>query len=325
MKTIPESISAAQQPSTVAAGKERLPAKRRARFSRLQRREAFVAYLFLAPALCLFLLFSAGPLIGAFILSLFQWDLFTAARFSGLANFKTLFTDKVALTAISNTFVFTFWSLVLHIALGMLLALAVNRALPAGLKYFLRTAYFFPLILPWAAAALIWLFLMDPNFGALNYYLGRMGLPTPNWLVTPQLAMPALIFVDLWRTLGFTFVILLTGLVNVPPDLYEAARIDGARALQRFWNVTVPLMSPTLFFAGVMTVIGAFQIFDPMYIMTQGGPGDNTRSIVLYIYETGFRSFNMGYASTLALVVFLVIMAVTLVQLAVSRYWVHYD
>ena len=324
MKTIPEPISAVRR-FTMNSGKEKPSAKRRARFSRLQRREMLVAYLLLTPALCLFLLFSVGPLIGAFLLSLFQWDMFTAAKFSGLANFKTLITDKVALTAIGNTFVFTFWSLVLHISLGLLLALAVNRGLPTSLKYFLRTAYFFPLMLPWAAVALIWLFLVDPSFGPVNYYLGKLGLQMPNWLLTPQLAMPTLIFVDLWRTLGFTFVILLTGLIGVPLELYEAARIDGAQAFQRFRYVTLPMMSPTLFFASVITVIGAFQIFDPMYIMTQGGPGDKTRSIVLYIYETGFRSFNMGYASTLALVVFLVIMLITLIQLVVSRYWVHYE
>jgi multiple sugar transport system permease protein len=323
MTTIPKHITATQR-SKVAAERGK-PAKRRGRLSRLERREALVAYLLLAPALGLFLLFSAGPLVGAFVLSLFQWDMFTAAKFIGLANFKALFSDKVALTAIGNTFVFTFWSLVLHIGLGLLLALAVNRAMPAGLKYFLRAAYFFPLMLPWAAVALIWLFLVDPNFGPVTYYLGKLGLPTPNWLLTPNLAMPTLIFVDLWRTLGFTFVILLTGLVGVPQELYEAARIDGAHAWQRFRYVTVPMMSPTLFFASVITIIGAFQIFDPMYIMTQGGPGDKTRSIVLYIYETGFRAFNMGYASTLALVVFLVIMVVTLIQLAVSRYWVHYE
>ena len=297
----------------------------RRRIVNLRHRETVVAYLLLAPALLLFLLFSAGPLIGSFALSLFQWDLFTPAKFIGLGNFVTLFTDKVALASIVNTFIFTFWSLVLHIGLGLLLALAVNRAIPEGLKYFLRTAYFFPLIMSWAAASLIWLFMLDPNFGVINYYLKLAGLPSPNWLVTPHMAMPALIFVDLWRTLGFTFIILLTGLSGVPTHLYEAGRMDGAGALRRFWNITLPMISPTLFFSCIITVIGAFQIFDPMYIMTQGGPGDETRSIVLYIYETGFRSFNMGYASALALIVFLVIMVVTLIQLGVSRYWVHYE
>jgi multiple sugar transport system permease protein len=144
-------------------------------------------------------------------------------------------------------------------------------------------------------------------------------------LQTTSTALPALIAVDLWRTLGFTFMILLAGLSSVPPHFYEAARLDGAGAWKRFWHVTLPMMSPTLLFTCIITVVGAFQIFDPMFIMTSGGPGISTTSIVLYIYQTGFQSFQMGYAATLALVVFVVIMVLTIIQLRISRYWVHYD
>jgi multiple sugar transport system permease protein len=290
-----------------------------------QRREIIAAYLFLSPALLLFVIFIAGPFLGAFGLSLFSWDIFTPAKFVGLANYAKLFDDASAHTAIWNTIVFTFWSLVLHLGLGMLLALAVNRAISGVLKYFLRTAYFFPLMMSWAAVALMWLYLLDPNFGIVDFYLGKLGLPHPNWLVTSSLALPALIFVDLWRTIGFTFIILLAGLTGVPVHLHEAARLDGANAWRRFWSVTVPLMSPTLLFACIITVVGAFQIFDPMFIMTSGGPGTATLSIVLYIYQTGFQSFQMGYASTLALVVFVIIMLLTILQLTISRYWVHYE
>jgi multiple sugar transport system permease protein len=293
--------------------------------TRQQKREIVAAYLFLSPALLLFTIFIALPFLGAFGLSLFSWDMFTRPQFVGLANYVKLFNDPSAHTAILNTLLFTFCSLVLHIGLGMLLALAVNRALPGGLKYFLRTAYFFPLIMSWAAVALMWLYLLDPNFGIIGFYLGKLGLPHPNWLETSSLALPALIFVDLWRTLGFTFIILLAGLTGVPIHLHEAARLDGASAWHRFWNVTVPLMSPTLLFACIITVVGAFQIFDPMFIMTNGGPGTSTLSIVLYIYQTGFQSFQMGYASTLALIVFIVIMLVTILQLSISRYWVFYE
>ncbi len=293
--------------------------------TRQQRREIIAAYLFLSPALLLFTVFIAIPFLGAFGLSLFSWDMFTPAQFVGLANYVKLLNDPSAHTAILNTIVFTICSLVLHLGLGMLLALAVNRAIPSGLKYFLRTAYFFPLIMSWAAVALMWLYLLDPNFGIVGFYLGKLGLPHPNWLETSSLALPALIFVDLWRTLGFTFIILLAGLSGVPSHLHEAARLDGASAWHRFWNVTVPLMSPTLLFACIITVVGAFQIFDPMYIMTNGGPGTATLSIVLYIYQTGFQSFQMGYASTLALIVFIVIMLLTILQLTISRYWVFYE
>lgn len=290
-----------------------------------QRREIIAAYLFLSPALLLFIVFIAGPFIGAFALSLFSWDMFTSPQFVGLTNYGKLLTDTAVHTAIWNTVVFTFWSLVLHLSIGMLLALAVNRAISGILKYFLRTTYFFPFIMSWASVALMWLYLLDPNFGIVNFYLGKLGLPTPNWLLTSSLALPSLIFVDLWRTLGFTFVILLAGLAGVPTHFYEAARLDGANAWQSFWRVTLPLMSPTILFTCIMNVVGAFQIFDPMFVMTNGGPGASTTSIVLYIYQTGFQSFQMGYASTLALVVFIVIMILTIIQLRMSRYWVHYN
>lgn len=297
----------------------------RKKITAMQRHEAIVAYLFITPALLFFLLFIAGPVLGAISLSLFQWDLFSAPVFTGLGNYISLFADSVAMQAIGNTFVFTFASIVLHLGLGLLLALAVNRKMPVALKYFLRTAYFFPLLMSWASVALMWQFALDPSFGFINYYFGKLGLMLPNWLLSPQWAMPALIFVDLWHTLGFTFIILLAGLQGVPSYLYEAAMLDGAGLWQRFVHVTIPMLSPTLFFACIVSFIGAFQIFDPMFIMTQGGPGNATLSIVLHIYETGFRSFQMGSASTIALVVFLVILLVTLLQMRISRYWVNYD
>ena len=304
---------------------QRGTSKGKPRRTKQQRREILVAYLFLSPALLLFVIFIAGPFLGAFGLSLFSWDMFTPAQFVGLANYGHLLTDVAAHTAIWNTVIFTFWSLVLHLGVGMLLALAVNRAIAGALKYFFRTAYFFPFMMSWASVSLMWLYLLDPNFGIVNYYLGLLKLPTPNWLASTSTALPSLIVVDLWRTLGFTFIILLAGLTSVPSHFYEAARLDGAGAWRRFWSITLPMMSPTLLFSCVITVVGAFQIFDPMFVITSGGPGTSTTSIVLYIYQTGFQNFQMGYASTLALIVFLVIMILTVIQLRLSRYWVHYD
>ncbi len=291
----------------------------------MTRREAISAYLFLSPALLLFLVFIAMPLLGAVALSFFEWNLLGTARFVGVDNFARLASDATARTAVVNTFVFTFWSVALHLGFGLLLALAVNRAMPAALRYVLRTAFFFPFLVSWAAVALIWTYILDPNFGFVTYYLAQLGLPAPDFLISPQWAMPAIIFVDLWRTIGFTFIILLAGLQGIPAHLYEAAKVDGAGSFQRFWSITIPMLSPTLFFATIITFIGAFQIFEPMFIMTGGGPGDSTLSIVQHIYEVGFRQFEMGYAAALALVVFVVIMAVTLVQFILSRYWVHYE
>ena len=293
--------------------------------SPLVRRERIAAYLFLSPTIILFLVFIAGPLLGGIALSFFHWDMFSSPEFAGFSNFERLATDTTARAAITNTFVFTFWSVVLHLGPGLLLALAVNIDMPRALNYFLRTAYFFPMLVSWAAVALIWAYILDPNFGFVTYYLREIGIAAPTFLIDPDWAMPALIAVDLWKTIGFTFIILLAGLQSIPTHLYEAAAIDGAGAARRFWNITIPMLSPTLFFASVITFIGAFQIFEPMYIMTRGGPGDQTISIVMHVFETGFRRFEMGYASALALVVFLVIMAVTLIQVKLSRYWVFHE
>lgn len=313
-----------QEAGTVAATGSEMRGRGKG-LSASRRREALTGYLFLGPAFFLFFVFIVGPVIASIGISFLKWDILTPATFNGLANYAKLFSDPAFGRSLLNTFVFTFWSIVLHIGIGLLLALAVNRAMPAALKYFLRTAYFFPMLMSWASVALMWKFALDPSFGFINFYLGQLGFEPPNWLLSPQWALPAIIFVDLWRTLGFTFIILLAGLQGVPAYLHEAAKIDGAGVLQRFWNVTVPMLSPTLFFTGIMSFIGAFQIFEPMYIMTQGGPGNATKSIVQHIFESGFRSFQMGYASTIALVVFLVIMVVTLIQMRGSRYWVNYD
>ena len=290
-----------------------------------RRREAIVAYALLSPAIILFLVFIAGPLVGAIVLSFFEWNLLTDAEFVGLDNYRQLFTDDAALAAVRNTFVFAFWSLVTHVGAALLLALMVQRAIPGVLKYLFRTAIFFPVIMSWASVSLIWLFILDPNFGFINHYLEQVGIPTKSWLLMPDTAMPAIIIVDWWKTIGFTFILILAGLQGVPAHLHEAAKIDGAGSVRRFRDITLPMLSPTLFMVAILTFIGAFQIFEPMYVMTSGGPLDKTVSIVMQIYETGFRRFEMGYASAMAIGVFVVILAVTLIQMRLSRYWVFYE
>jgi multiple sugar transport system permease protein len=290
--------------------------------SRRPRRD-LAGYLFISPALLLFLVFIAGPFVAAIALSLYTWDLLTPAQFVGLANFRHLVDDAALRRSLLNTFVFAAASVVTHIGLGLALALAVHRKMNAVVRYFVRTTFFFPFVVSWAAVALVWKYVLDPTFGIGGYYVERLGFSAPNWLSSPTLAMPSVIAVDWWHTIGYTFIILLAGLQTVPEALMEAARVDGANAWQRFWSVTLPLMSPTLFFATVITFIGAFQIFEPMLIMTQGGPNGSTRSIVQYTYEQAFQQFQIGYASAVALVLFVVVMAVTLLQFRLSRRWVH--
>ena len=291
--------------------------------SHIAQRHGRAGYLFISPAVLLFLLFVLAPFVAAIALSLYHWDLLTPPQYTGADNFRQLLHDTQLWRVLLNTFVFAFASVATHVVLGLALALAVNRQMNRIVRYFVRTAFFFPFLVSWAAVALLWKYVLDPSFGIGNFYLGMLGIHAPAWLTSPDWALPALIAVDWWHTIGYTFVILLAGLQTVPKELLEAARVDGANAWQRLWSVTIPLMSPTLFFATVITFIGAFQIFEPMLIMTNGGPNNATQSMVLYTYNTAFQSFQVGYASAVALVVFAVVMLVTLLQFRVSRRWVH--
>ena len=298
-------------------------AAQRPRGRRKDLRRNWLGPLFLSPAALLFVLFIGGPFVVAIVLSLYSWDLLTPPEFVGLENFSTLFQDPVLVQAFLNTFLFAFASVVTHVVGGLLLALGVNAIANRFVSYLVRTAVFFPFIISWAAVALLWQYMLDPAFGVVTHYIERLGLTAPEWFLNPAWALPAIIGIDFWHTLGFTFIIMLAGLQTVPQQLIEAARTDGASSRQAFWHVTVPMMSPTLFFAMVVTFIGAFQIFDPIQIITGGGPDDATLTLVMYMYEQGFQSFQIGYASAVAFVVFVVIMAVTLLQFWGARKWVH--
>ena len=285
--------------------------------------QAWMAYAFLSPAMLLFLVFIAIPFVAAMALSFYSWDLLTPATPDGLSNFTHLFSDPVLGRALLNTIGFAFASVVTHVIGAMLLALAANRMINKVLSYFFRTALIFPFLISWAAVSLLWKFVLDPSFGYVSYYLGHIGITTTAWFFDPKWALPAIIGVDFWHTIGYTFIIMLAGLQTVPKELLEAGRVDGASSRQIFFNVTLPLMSPTIFFATVITFIGAFQIFDPMQIITRGGPNNATISIIMYLYQTGFQAFNVGYASAIALLVFVIIMGVTALQFWASRRWVY--
>lgn len=286
--------------------------------------EKLTPYLFLSPALLLFLTFVVAPLFGAVALSFTDWNLLGTKRFIGFDNFTRLAEDSDLHKALGNTLIFTFWSIVLHVVVGLGMALAVNRQMWRVTRYFLRTAFFFPFLVSWAAVALIWQYALDPNFGIATFYGDRVGIPglADGWLLNKTYALPALILVDLWHTIGFAFVVFLAGLQAIPGHLYEASEVDGAGPVRRFWHVTLPMLSPTIFFIVVISFIGAFQIFEPMYIMTRGGPDGATSSVVQYLYETGFRNYEVGYAASIGLLVFVAVLAATLVQFLLRRRWV---
>lgn len=305
--------------SSIAAA----PTVRRPGAELLRRRTATAGWMFVSPALLLFLVFVAGPFVFAIVLAFLKWDMLTTPEFVGADNFVRLFSDPILPQVLLNTFVFAFASIVTHLVFGLLLALAVNRVASRVLGYFARVAIFFPFLISWAAVALLWKYVLDPTFGYVAQYAATFGIELPNFFADPAWAMPAIIFIDLWHTVGFTFIIMLAGLQTVPTELVEAARTDGATSWQIFWNVTLPLMSPTMFFATIITFIGAFQIFDPIQIITKGGPQNSTTTIIMYLYEKGFQAFDMGYAAAVALLVFVIIMGVTVLQFLGRRKWVH--
>lgn len=290
----------------------------------LRRREALAGYLFLLPTAAGFLVFVAGPLLAAIALSFFDYDILSPPRFAGLANFAEALGDARLLTVYRNTILYVAAWTALDMVLALLLAVAINRAMHSVFRYIFRTAYFFPVMTSTASVAIIWSFLYHTDLGILNYYLSQLGLGKVPWLTSSQWAIWSIVLMQLWKQVGFNLVLLLAGLQNIPRHLYEAAAIDGAGAWASFWRITLPMLSPTMFFAVVITVINGFQIFDSAFILTQGGPGDASRTVVMYIYEHGFRFFKMGYASTVALSLFLVILVLTLLQFRLSRSWVFY-
>lgn len=304
----------------VSVARAAAPEPARAPVSRSLRERA-TPYLFLLPALVLFLIFILGPAVATAVMSFSNWSLLGSASPGGLVNYRKLVHDGAAHQALINTAIFTLASMVTHIVGGLLLALAVNRRMSRATRYVVRTAVFFPFLISWAAVALIWEYCLDPNFGMVTYYLAKIGLPT-NWLLSTKLALPSLIGVDLWHTIGLSFLVILGGVLAIPEELYQAADVDGASAWQRFRYVTLPGCSPALFFVSVISCIGAFQIFEPMYLITNGGPAGRTESVVQYLYETAFRDFDLGYGSALALVVFALILLATLFQFRVLRRWV---
>lgn len=294
-------------------------------YQRMKVQEAIWAWGFILPSVLGLAIFTLIPIVASFVLSVFSWDFLTPPRYAGLANFQRLAGDARLLQSFRVTALYVVAHVGLTAAIGLILALGVNRDLSVPLRSFLRSAYFFPVIVSTASVAIIWTYLYDTQMGVINYYLTRLGGPQIRWLSSSQWAMWSIIFMTVWKSLGFNFVLFVAGLQNIPRQYYEAAAIDGAGSWAQFRYVTVPLLSPTVFFVIVMGLIGAFQVFDAPYIMTTGGPGDASRTVAMHIYENGLRFLRMGYASSIALTLFAIILIITVVQLATSKRWVIYS
>jgi len=289
----------------------------------LARREALAFYLCIAPWLLGLLLFVVGPMLASLGISFTRWDLLSPAKFIGLANYERLFTrDPLFWQSLKVTAIYTSIYVPVELAGGLVLALLMNQKL-RGLSLF-RTIYYLPSVLPAVAYIVVWMWILHPDVGLMNTVLSHLGIQGPRWLASPQWSLPALLLMSLWG-LGRTMVIYLASLQGVPHHLYEAAAIDGAAAWHSFWKITLPLLTPTIFFNLVLSIISTFQTFTGAFVATNGGPLDSTLFYVLYLYRQAFQFFNMGYASALAWILFLIILVLTMLIVRSADRWVYYE
>lgn len=299
-----------------ARGVRRVPSAR-------ARREAVWGYLMIAPLVIGLGVFFYLALGASLLVSLTEWDVLSAPRWVGLGNYLELFGSPTFRRALLNTTYYTLLSVPVGVAVSLVLALALSTDLRFRNVY--RLVFFLPVLTMPVAIGVVWNWIYNPDFGLLNQVLGLFGAPRIKWLTDPSFAMPSLVLLAVWQGSGYGMVIFLAGLQNIPKDFYEAAQLDGATGLSRFRYVTLPLLSPTLFFVAVTSLISAFQVFDVVYAMTAGRASDTLRTVVYLIYEEGFRYFRMGQATATAWVLFALILVVTAVQLRLQRRWVHYE
>lgn len=300
-----------------------LPTGRRRRISRVRLRENLDAYILLAPWLIGFIVLTAGPMLGSLALAISNWDMINPPRLTGLTNFSTMLTDDVFWTSLYNTAYYTFIGVPVFVISALVAALALNQRL-RWINYY-RTIVYLPSVMPVVASAFLWQWIFNPDFGLANAGLHLLGLPPSNWIWDPETVKPSLILMGIWG-IGPQMVILLAGLQNVPEQLLEAANVDGAGAWSRFRHITIPMLSPTLFFVLIVQVIGSFQIFTIVYIMTnEGGPANASLMYVMYLYQVAWESLKMGYASALAWILFAIVLVITVIQVRLANRWVYYE
>jgi multiple sugar transport system permease protein len=281
------------------------------------------AYIFLAPALSAIFVFFFLPVIAAFIISFTDFDIYTLGdistlRFIGIKNYIQLFDDPLFFTALKNTFYFVIMAGPLSIAVSLGAALLLNSKL-VKFKSIFRLSYFIPVVTTLVAVAIVWRFIYHPRFGIINYLLSLFSIAPIDWLGETSTAMPAIVLMSIWKNFGYNMIIFVAGLQNIPEDLYEAASIEGASGWQKFKSITIPMLAPTTVFISIITMIGYFQLFAEPYIMTQGGPLNSTLSIVQFMYQEGFKWWNMGYSASIAFVLFFIIMIGTIIQLKFQK------
>ncbi|MFN8489033.1 MAG: sugar ABC transporter permease [Caldilineaceae bacterium] len=290
--------------------------------SSLLRREAIEGFLCITPWLLGFILFTAGPMIASIWLATTNYEILRPISFTGLANFTKAGRDPLFFKSLWNTAYYTALYVPLHLITALLVALLLNVKV-RGLGFY-RVIYYIPSIMPAVASAFLWMWIFNPNYGLANALLHLFGLPPQKWIFDETLAKPSFVIMGLWG-LGSAMLVFLAGLQGIDPVLYEAADIDGANSWTKFWRITLPMMTPVLFFNLIIGIIGSFQVFTTAFIATKGGPNNATLFYVLYIYRQGWEFAKMGYASALAWVLFIVVLLLTLVQFKLAGRWVYYE
>lgn len=285
-------------------------------------KEGMVALGMLIPNLGGLILFMVVPTVASFVISFSDWNLLTSPSFVGFDNFIEAFKDPVFWKTLKNTAVYVFWKVPINMCLSLVLAVMLNQRI-VGRTLF-RAILFLPMIASSVSVALLWQPMFDMSTGILNKMLNTVGLPSCTWIYSPDTAMMSVIVVALWKEIGYYMVMFLAGLQAISGTYYEAAEIDGANAVQKFFKITFPLVSPTTFFVLIISIIGSFQIFDLTTVLTSGGPANSTNTTIMYVYQAGFRFFRMGYASAISTILFIIILLLTIFQDRMSKRWVFY-
>ncbi len=293
------------------------------KISKKQIKKNLTAYSFILPNFIGFAIFTLIPVIFAFVLSFLNWDGSNPISFAGLDNFKRLFTDSTFKIALKNTIIYSVATVPLTLVASLGIAVLLNQKIFG--RNFFRTVFFFPYVASLVAVAVVWNMIFNPSMGVVNSFLMSIGITDPpGWTSSTTWAMPVVIFVSIWKNMGYYMVIYLAALQGIPKDLYEAASIDGANGWQKFRKITLPMLTPTTFFVSIMLTISCFKVFDLVYMMTQGGPGRSTTVLVSHIYNIAFKEFSYGYSSAISMVLFLIVLIVTIIQFRGEKKWVSY-
>jgi len=293
------------------------------RMTKRARKDMFAFIGFTAPNFILLGVFVFWPIVYSLYLSFFKWNMISPKKtFLGFANYTALFNDPVFWQVTRNTLVLAFFSVVIKLIIALVLALQLNRKPKGGSVY--QAIIFSPTFTTSVAVAMVWTWIFEPTFGLFRFVFRAVGLPSPDWIYSVKWALPAIIIVLIWSGIGYAMVLFLAGLKNISQEIYDAALVDGVSPWQNFVYITFPLLSPTTFFLSVTSFIGALKAFDIISIMTDGGPMNHSNVFVLYLYQNAFQWFKTGYASAIALILFVLIMIITLVQNRFSHRWVHY-